>query len=358
MTIRWIYPFGHAQVSPLSQAAYQSLGTLGSHLYKMSLKSTPVIPGFVVPIEFFTQKEEPLGIEEQIENGFKFIRSLMRVGAKDSISLYQLRYSDKVPQAQTWRFMGCSPSLIPALILATGNGRFSWAAYAAFVEQFVRLIGNLPQDLLNEEKEFLMKRMGISDEAYINADGWIYLIEKYQSLLIRAASLSLPYREEEQLIFILYAMRRDVQQGFIKPSAVVVQADVLGNIGTESGMGIAEFDRTALEAGHLPMGAFVQGAIDAVPETEIYEKSQARHLYKRLCEPNQQSMQCLFPQAAENLKDVALSVLDALNVDHSLMEFTLQSGKLWLNSPVEKVEQSSIAEVVDLFVELAERYST
>lgn len=358
MTIRWLYPFGHPQVSPLCQASRNSFGFLGTQLYQLGLQSLPIVPGFIIPVEFFTQKEEPLGLEDQLISGFKFLRSMMKVGAKEPLPLYRLRFSEILSPLDGCRFLGSSPDVIPELILATGNGRSSWQSYAYFVEYFVSLVGGVPPEYLADEKQYVMQRMGISDEDYINADGWIYLIEKYQSLLIRAAALSLPTTAEEQLALMLYAIRREVQQGYIKPSAIIIQAEVFGHIGVESGVGVAELDRLALEAGHLPMGGFKLGAFDSFKMEDIPANKTMMPLYKRLCEEKQSSMECKFPQAAERLKNEALNVLKALEKDQSLIEFTLQSGRFWLNSPQPKIQSVPQEKVVDLFVDFAQAQSS
>lgn len=354
MTTRWLYPFGHPQVSPLCQASRASFGTLGTQLYQLGLQSLPLVPGFIIPVEFFTQTEEPLGLEEQLASGFKFLRSMMKVGGQQTFPLYQMRFSENLPNLDGCRFLGCNPEIIPDLILATGNGRSSWQSYARFVESFIRTVGGVPAEYIADEKQYVMQRMGISDENFINADGWIYLIDRYQTLLIRAAALSLPHTEEEQLVLMLYAIRRAVQQGAMKPSAVILQGEVFGNIGIESGVGIAELERFSLEAGHLPAGGFKLSGFDAMKMDDVSQQEEAMPLYKRLCEENETSMQCKFPQAAERLKNEALNILKALDKDTSLVQFTLQSGKLWLNALQQDMQTASEDDVIDFFVEFAQ----
>ncbi len=359
MNKRWLYPFGHPQVSPLSHASESSFGSLGSALYQMGLSNLPLAPGFIIPIEFFTQKEEPMGLEEQISNGLKFLNSLMKVGGKDHINLYQLNYSEPEIEKESMRFVGCTTDHIPQLILATGNGRFSWAEYAQYIAHFVRLVGDVPQDFLENEKQFVMQRMGVSDPDFINADGWIYLIERYQTQLIRSAALSLPQSVEEQIALMLYAIRRNVQQGYQKPSAVILQAELLGNIGTDSGVGYLELERFALEAGHLPMGSFAKNCYQFTDKDQFTNQENTVPLYKTLVtDAAQVSLQCHYPQAAEKIRAIALPLLDALGQDHAFCSFTLQSGKLWLNRLLQQTEDLSNDKVIDLFVDMAEKLKT
>ncbi|MCL1849222.1 MAG: pyruvate, phosphate dikinase, partial [Clostridiales bacterium] len=237
------------------------LGGKGANLAEMTTIGLPVPPGLTLTTEtckayFQAGKAFPEGMEKQLWDGLAAVEG--KIGkkfgdAKDPL-LVSVRSGAPVSMPgmmDTILNLGINDETVEGLIGVTGNPRFSLDCYRRFIQMFGEVVmGADPkrfEHALNERK----KAQGVSEDKDLNADSLRALISDYKDVIQAETGESFPNDPRQQLLKATEAVfaswynpRADVYRKTYKISeelgtAVNVQCMVFGNMGDDSGTGVA-----------------------------------------------------------------------------------------------------------------------
>src|ERR687883_1873687 len=252
---KWVYLFEEG-----SGEDRQLLGGKGAGLAEMTRAGLPVPPGFVVTTEacnafYANDKQFPEGMWEQVKEGLKKIEE--KVGKRFGDSKNPLLVSVRSGAAfsmpgmmDTVLNLGLNEETVQGLAEQTGDLRFALDAY----RRFASLFGEIVMGVAHEKFERVLDRFKAQTQGGRDTDlkpdqlRDIIAAEKQIILTERSAIPEDPY---EQLriaiaaVFNSWMGRRAIDYRRVNRipdtlgTAVNVQAMVFGNMGAESGTGVA-----------------------------------------------------------------------------------------------------------------------
>src|SRR6266540_2684394 len=252
---KWVYLFEEGSGDDKSL-----LGGKGAGLCEMTRAGLPVPPGLVVTTEacnafFENDKNFPEGMWEQVKEGLQKIEE--KVGKKFGDTQNPLLVSVRSGAAfsmpgmmDTVLNLGLNEETVQGLAAQTGDLRFALDAY----RRFASLFGEIVMGVAHEKFERVMDRFKAQTsggrDTDLKADDLRDIIAAEKQIII-AEQHAIPEDPYEQLrvaimaVFNSWMGRRAVDYRRINRipdslgTAVNVQAMVFGNMGGESGTGVA-----------------------------------------------------------------------------------------------------------------------
>ncbi|MFF4582647.1 PEP/pyruvate-binding domain-containing protein [Streptomyces sp. NPDC001389] len=306
------------------------LGGKGAGLAEMTRLGLPVPPGFTVTSEacrvFRATGAPPEGLEEQLAHHLAALERATgkRLGRVDDPLLLSVR-SDSGPTGTTDTVLdiGLNDLAVLGLGKAPGHERFAWDSYRRLVHMFGTTLMGVDGSLFEEIADRLGRRHAVADDSRFDTVDLITLVESFKDLIAERAGEEFPQDPAEQL-------RRAVLAVFAAPdaapaaerlpgasgTAVTVQTMVFGNLGPDSGSGVAFVrdpvtGRPGLHGAYLPdtQGEDVLAAARSpLPLERLGELAPAVHGRLRAC-------------------------MDRLRAEHEDLygvEFTVECGTLWI----------------------------
>ncbi|MEV5312480.1 pyruvate, phosphate dikinase [Streptomyces sp. NPDC052610] len=330
--VRYVYDFseGGRDLAGL-------LGGKGANLAEMTRLGLPVPPGFVVSTEacrvFLATGAAPDGMFEQISRHLTAVESDAgrRLGQPDDPLLVSVRSGARFSMPgmmETVLDIGLNDESVLGLAEVSGNARFAWDSYRRLVQMFGSTVmgvdGALFDRILTEVKE----RRGARDDLRLDADDLAGLVQEYQRLILKETGDHFPQSPAEQLrravlaVFRswngerarLYRRREHIPDDL--GTAVTVQRMVYGNLGPDSGSGVAftrdpATGRPGLYGDYLPnaQGEDVVAGIRNTVTLADLERLDP-HSYRRL---------------RDHTRTLELHYRDLCDI-----EFTIERGTLWM----------------------------
>ncbi|WP_330340234.1 pyruvate, phosphate dikinase [Streptomyces sp. NBC_00557] len=313
------------------------LGGKGAGLAEMTRLGLPVPPGFTVTTEackvYLATCEEPpeLGIEEaRALAGLE--RAMGRtLGAPDDPLLVSVRSGARFSMPgmmETILDIGLNDESVAGLAKASGQERFAWDSYRRLVQMFGRTVLGVDGDLFEQAIVAHKAQRGTRDDHDLDAGELALLTEEFKAIIRRETGEDFPQDPVEQLqrairaVFDswngerarVYRRREHIPDDL--GTAVNVQAMVFGNLGPDSGTGVA-FTRDPATGARGMYGDYlpdaqgedvVSGVRDAVPLSEL---------------------KTLDPRSYVELGD-HLRTLENRYRDLCDVEFTVERGRLWI----------------------------
>ncbi|MCX7879839.1 MAG: pyruvate, phosphate dikinase [Ignavibacteria bacterium] len=283
---KFVYFFGNGYAEGNAKMK-DLLGGKGANLAEMTNLGLPVPPGFTIstevctyyyqhngsyPKELYSQVKEALQRVEQVM-GAKFgdpknpLLVSVRSGAKSSMP----------GMMDTVLNLGLNDVTVQGLIEQTGNPRFAYDAYRRFVAMYGDVVlGLKPQtkediDPFEEILEAKKKQKGVEFDVELDADDLKDLVQQFKQAIKERVGVDFPEDPEEQLWGAIGAVFRswNNQRAVIYRklhnipdwwgTAVNVQAMVYGNLGEDSGTGVA-FTRDPATGENTLYGEFLMNA--------------------------------------------------------------------------------------------------
>ncbi|MFE9120415.1 pyruvate, phosphate dikinase [Streptomyces sp. NPDC007172] len=313
------------------------LGGKGANLAEMTRLGLPVPPGFTVTTTacraFLATGTEPPGLGAEVTHALAALeRTAARgLGRIDDPLLLSVRSGGRYSMPgmmETILDIGLCDATVTGLAKATGQERFAWDSYRRLLQMFGHTVMGVDAALFEQTVTSLKAARGAADDHDLDTADLILLTEKFKALIHRETGERFPQDPIEQLHRAIRAVfaswngerariyrRRDHIPDDLG-TAVTVQAMVFGNLGEDSGTGVA-FTRDpatgerGLYGDYLPDAQgedVVSGVRDAVPLAEL----------KRLA-----------PRSYIELSD-HLRTLERHYQDLCDVEFTLERGRLWI----------------------------
>ena len=317
------------------------LGGKGANLAEMTRIGLPVPPGFTITTEacnaYFDAGEKlPDGLEAEVDQAMAQLEDAIgrRFGDPADPLLVSVRSGAAFSMPgmmDTILNLGLNDESVPALAELTGDESFAWDAYRRLVQLFGKVVRGVDGDLFERELKALTDRHG-GDERALSADDWRGLTERFKDIVAErsgeAGRGGFPQDPREQLTAAIEAVFRswngkraqDYRRMEGIPddlgTAVNVQAMVFGNLGDDSGTGVA-FTRDPATGESEHYGDFLRHAQgeDVVAGIRVTEPLSALHTH--------------FPECAAQLDEV-MDTLEAHYRDMCDIEFTIERGTLYL----------------------------
>ena len=254
----YVYDFteGRASMADL-------LGGKGANLAEMAWLGLPVPPGYTITTEacraYLSTGRMPTGLTEQIDAHLGRVeqRTHRGLGDPDAPLLISVRSGAKYSMPgmmETILNIGVSDTTIDGLAKLYGDERFAWDCYRRLVQMYGRTVYGVPgqvyEHALAEAKQHAGADRTASD-AVLGADGLRALTHRFQHLTKEHSGREVPQNAREQLLGAvravfeswngerarIYRSRERIPEDL--GTAVNVMAMVFGNLGPDSGTGVA-----------------------------------------------------------------------------------------------------------------------
>jgi len=320
------------------------LGGKGAGLAEMSNIGIPVPPGFTITTEVCTDyyrsgKKLPKALEGDIRGAMKKTEALVgkRFGDPENPLLVSVRSGARVSMPgmmDTVLNLGLNDRSVEALSSRSGNPRFAWDSYRRFVAMFGDVVLGLKPEKKEDRDPFEVileakkHARGVKYDSELPADALRELVGEFKAEIKRRTGQEFPDDPYRQLVEAVLAVFRSWENDraiayrkmYGYPSswgtAVNVQSMVFGNMGDDSGTGVA-FTRNPATGENEFYGEFLVNAQgeDVVAGTRTPQKIA--------------QLEAKWPAVAKQLEDTRLK-LERHYREMQDIEFTIEQAKLYV----------------------------
>ena len=286
MAKKYVYFFG-AGAAEGNMKMKEILGGKGANLAEMAGIGLPVPPGFTVSTEvcalFYEGKKRiPEAVRLEVEKNLKKLEKTAGQAfgdAKDPL-LVSVRSGARASMPgmmDTILNLGLNERTVAALIAKTGNARFAYDSYRRFVQMYGDVVLGLkpvdkddidPFEAIIERKKH---ERGATSDLDLSADDLKDLVARFKAAIKEKTGRDFPEDPMKQLwraigaVFgswmndraIAYRKLYDIPESW--GTAVNVQLMVFGNLGDDSGTGVA-FTRDAATGDNVFYGEYLMNA--------------------------------------------------------------------------------------------------
>jgi pyruvate,orthophosphate dikinase len=340
---KYVYFFGGKKAE--GKAVMKGLlGGKGANLAEMVNIGLPVPSGFTITTGVCTyyyknKRSYPKELKEQMLSSLKKIEKQMgaKFGDAKNPLLVSVRSGARASMPgmmDTILNLGLNNTTVQGLIDKTNNPRFAYDSYRRFVQMYGDVVLGLKPESKHDEDPFEVilekkkKKHGFELDTELTADHLKELVEEFKSAIIKKTGKNFPENPMDQLWGAIGAVfgswMNDRAKVYRKlnnipaewGTAVNVQSMVYGNMGEESGTGVA-FTRDPASGENVFYGEYlfnaqgedvVAGIRTPHPISEL--KKDDPKIYKQL----------------DNFR----KILDKHYKEMMDIEFTIQQGKLWM----------------------------
>jgi pyruvate,orthophosphate dikinase len=257
---KWVYLFvdGTAEGSAKMRSL---LGGKGAGIAEMTNAGLPVPPGFTITTEacnayFASGKKLPPGLWDQVAKALARVEKSTgkKLGDTKNPLLVSVRSGAAMSMPgmmDTVLNLGLNDETRAALEKLTKNPRFAWDAYRRFISMFGRIVQDIPPDKFDHALEAKKKATGAKSDTDLTPKALQELVTEFKEIVRRETKKPFPTEPLDQLRLAIEAVfgswfgRRavDYRNAFKIAhdlgTAVNVQSMVFGNMGDDSGTGVA-----------------------------------------------------------------------------------------------------------------------
>ena len=333
MAHKWVYLFteGTAQMRDL-------LGGKGAGISEMTRAGLPVSPGFTITTEacnayYDNGHQFPTGMWEQAMEALARVEAQTGKGFGDATNplLVSVRSGgrDSMPgMMDTVLNLGLNERTMQGVIAQTGNERFAYDAYRRFIQMFGKIVLDIDAEKFEHRLAAQKQAVGAKLDTALDAGHLKALVAEFKAVVLQETGHPFPDDPLDQLrlaigaVFGSWMGRRAVAYRDNQRiphnlgTAVNVQTMVFGNLGWDSGTGVA-FTRNPLTGEHVLYGEYLQNAQGEDVVAGIRTPKPIAQLHEDMPEVFDQ-----FQQYAEMLERHYKDMQD--------LEFTVERGKLFM----------------------------
>jgi pyruvate, orthophosphate dikinase len=315
------------------------LGGKGANLAEMTNMSLPVPPGFTITteacLEFLAQGGAP---PEMLEEAGVHLRTLQdamgrELGDPDDPLLVSVRSGAKFSMPgmmDTVLNLGLNDRSLEGLAAQSGGDvRFARDAYRRFIQMFGKIVMDVPAEAFEDALDRAKERKGPgAQDTDLDADDLTALIDEFRAIYRDQVGEDFPQDPKEQLRLAIAAVfqswngkraidyRRQNKISDDLGTAVNIVAMVFGNLGMDSGTGVA-FTRDPASGAQGVYGDYLQNAQGEDVVAGIRNTLPLAQLEE------------LDPTSYAGLREV-MDTLERHYRDMCDIEFTIERGKLWI----------------------------
>ncbi|MBL8891680.1 MAG: pyruvate, phosphate dikinase [Planctomycetaceae bacterium] len=314
------------------------LGGKGINLAEMTAIGLPVPPGFTITTEccdaYVKAKHKlPEGLMEEVGKHIKTLEKELgkKFGDNNDPLLVSVRSGAAVSMPgmmNTILNLGLTDQSVQGLAKATGNARFAYDAYRRVINMFGDVVMGVDHEHFEHAFDQVKKKYKVTQDTDVPAEGLQELVQAYKDVYKKHTGKAFPQDPNVQLELAIEAVfkswdsdkavkYREIEniRGLLG-TAVNVQSMVYGNMGADSGTGVA-FTRNPSTGENKFYGEFLINAQgeDVVagirtPQPVVEMKKWNKDVYEELMK-----IKDILEQHYKEMQDI---------------EFTIERGKLFM----------------------------
>jgi pyruvate,orthophosphate dikinase len=333
MSKKFVYIFREGQAS-----MKDLLGGKGANLAEMTNIGLPVPPGFTITTEacndyYANNRNFPAGLWDQISPALADVEQATnkKFGDKENPLLVSVRSGAKFSMPgmmDTILNLGLNDETVQGLAESTQNDRFAYDSYRRFIQMFGDVVLEVDHHHFESILEDAKTKQGVTYDSELTAESLKWVVEGYKKLIERRTGSPFPQEPMKQLeqailaVFrswnndraIVYRKINDIPDNI--GTAVNVQSMVFGNMGTDSGTGVA-FTRNPSTGEKALYGEYLMNAQGEDVVAGIRTPQPIKSL-----EDENKEIYAQFIEIANRLEDHYRDMQD--------IEFTIERGRLYI----------------------------
>ncbi|MDP2727952.1 MAG: pyruvate, phosphate dikinase, partial [Dehalococcoidia bacterium] len=330
---KWVYLFHEGDAT-----MRDTLGGKGTGLAEMTRVGLPVPPGFTISTDACNEYYRagngfPSGLWEQILQALRWVeeQTAKKFGDPSNPLLVSVRSGAKFSMPgmmDTVLNLGLNEQTLKGLTRLTNNERFANDAYRRFIQMFGKIVLGIDADKFEAILDKVKEENGARLDTDLTAADLREVVQRFLRLVRDETRHDFPQDPYEQLrlsvqsVFESWNNKRAIDyRNFHKiphdlGTAVNIQTMVFGNMGDDSGSGVA-FTRDPATGGKQLYGEFLTNAQgeDVVAGTRT----------PRAIAQLREEMPPIYQQLAEIADKLEQHYRDAQD-----LEFTVERGKLYM----------------------------
>jgi pyruvate, orthophosphate dikinase len=336
-TKKMVYYFGKTKTEG-QNVTKDILGGKGKNLAGMTNIGLPVPPGFTITTEVCASYYDhgqnlPTGLMDSVKKNIRTLERELKKKFGDSKNplLVSVRSGAAVSMPgmmNTILNLGLTDVAVEGLATATGNRRFAYDAYRRLINMYGDVVMGMDHEHFEKEFDIIKKKYKVTDDTDVPEQGLVELVTAYKKAYKKHTRSDFPQDPIEQLklaveaVFSSWNTHRAVRYREVEGirgllgTAVNVQAMAYGNMGDDSGTGVA-FTRNPSTGENKFYGEFLINAQgeDVVagirtPQPVIEMRKWNDSIYKQLI-----SIKKVLEENYRDMQDI---------------EFTIEKGKLFM----------------------------
>jgi pyruvate,orthophosphate dikinase len=313
------------------------LGGKGANLAEMTNMGLPVPPGFTITTEacraYLATGVQPPELADQVDRHLDALQTAMgrRLGDPDDPLLVSVRSGSRFSMPgmmETVLDVGLNDCSVHGLARIADDDRFAWDSYRRLIQMFGKTVLGIDGAHFDDVFDAAKRARGTADDLGLDAEDLRSVVVAFQAVVRERAGQEFPQDPRLQLDMTVRAVfgswnspraityRRQERIPADLGTAVTVMAMVFGNLGSDSGSGVAfTRDPATGEQGvygdylaHAQGEDVVAGIRNTLPLTELEHLDPAS--YRALL--------------------ANMATLERHYRDLCDIEFTIERGRLWM----------------------------
>ena len=340
-TKKWVYLFDEVEQAEAYAGSWDGvrglLGGKGSNLAEMVRIGVPVPPGFTITTEACNAYQEtnefPEGMWQQTLDALKAVEKKAGkvFGDPKNPLLVSCRSGAKFSMPgmmDTVLNIGMNDETAKGMIALTGNERFVADSYRRLVQMFGSVVLGIADEAFDDVLDSYKAQKGVKLDTELNAADWQYLTDQFKQVVKREMGFDFPQDPLVQMQYAIKAVfgswnskraidyRRRENIPDTLGTAVNIQTMVFGNMGDDSGTGVA-FTRDPQTGENKMFGEYLINAQGEDVVAGIRNTSKIEGLKAEI------------PDAYHTFMDIT-EKLENHYKEMQDVEFTIERGKLWM----------------------------
>jgi pyruvate, orthophosphate dikinase len=337
MPNRFVYYFGNGRADG-GREDRVLLGGKGANLAEMTRIGIPVPPGFTISTEvcrlYLRDQRYPEGITTQVAEAVRQLESdtgKQFGGTSGDPLLVSVRSGASVSMPgmmETILNLGLNDATVAALARTADDDRFAWDSYRRFVHMYGDVVLGVHSRAFDERFNAAKQARGVENDTDLTADDLRGLVREFKEIIRAQGGERFPEDPEEQLwgaieaVFRSWNVERAIAYRRVHGipdylgTGVNVQAMVYGNLGDDSGTGVA-FTRDPSTGEPTFFGEFLVNAQGEDVVAGVRTPLSISEMANRL------------PSAYDQLLEVQARLEQHFREMQDL-EFTVERGRLYL----------------------------
>lgn len=314
------------------------LGGKGANLAEMTNLGLPVPAGFTITTEacrvFLKERRLPDGLDAEIASHLADLEKAMgrRLGDPGDPLLVSVRSGAPFSMPgmmETVLNVGLNDESVAGLSRqAGGNDRFAWDSYRRLIQMFGKTVCDVPGDEFEQALHDAKESRGVRDDVQLDAEALQELVTAYKKVFAKHTGHDFPQDPREQMSLAIEAVfrswnadravlyRRQERIPADVGTAVNIVAMVFGNLGSDSGTGVA-FTRDPATG---ESGIYGDYLANAQGEDVVAGIRNTLSLHE---------LEGLDKKSYDELLQI-MATLEGHYHDLCDIEFTIERGKLWM----------------------------
>ncbi|MGY1914055.1 pyruvate, phosphate dikinase [Blastococcus sp. SYSU DS0973] len=329
---KWVFDFSEG-----GKDQKDLLGGKGANLAEMTNLGLPVPPGFTITTDacryYLEHGGTPPGLDEQVSEHLAALEKLMGKTLGDPadpllVSVRSGAAASMPGMMETVLNVGLNDESVHGLAAQSGSERFAWDSYRRLIQMFGKTVLDIDGELFDEALDEVKREQGTESDLDLDAGHLQDVVGRYKAIVREHTGQEFPQDPREQMDLAVNAVfdswnsdraviyRRRERIPGDAGTAVNVCAMVFGNLGMDSGTGVA-FTRDPGSGAQGVYGDYLQnaqgedvvaGIRNTVPLVDLQQIDRA---------------------AYDELMGI-MSRLEAHYRDLCDIEFTIERNKLWM----------------------------